>query len=468
MRKIFIFLLILLCHTALGQKKGSSTNKQAQKTYETASQSISYKFYDKALEQLKEAVAIDDKFIAAYQQMGDVYRKLSDYKNAMISYRHVIELDPEFLPLTYFGLGESELNSGDYANALKHLEKYATYPLQESSKKLVDKLIADCRFSLNAIKNPVNFEPANMGASINTKEQEYLPVVTADEKLLIFTRQANRNEDFYRSIRSDDQWSQSEPLSEAINTKIYNEGAQCISPDGMYMFFTGCNRPDGLGRCDIYLSKREGKNWSAPFNIGGPVNTPGWESQPSLTADGKTLYFVSTRPGGYGGYDIWKSDLKSDGSWTVPLNLGPNINTPGTVEEAPTFYEDDEGREVMLFSRRSPVAFTGAGGKIYQSVGGAPATLVAGGPNGVSSGGDNRPSVTHDGRTIFWDSFRTGSLGGPDIWYATRSNTSEPWGQAIQLSQLNSEANDTRPYVSWDGHTLIISAANDIWFSTRE
>ncbi|NEU07171.1 OmpA family protein [Flavihumibacter sp. R14] len=414
MRNFFIFLLLFVCNVAYAQKKGNSTNRQAQKTYELANESISYKFYDKALEQLKEAVKVDDKFIAAHQQMGDVYRKLGEHRNAIISYRKVIELDPEFLPLTYYGLGESELNTGEYSNALKHLEKYASYTLQESSKKLVEKLIADCRFSLAAIKNPVNFQPKNMGAGINTKEQEYLPVVTADEKVLIFTRQANRNEDFFKSTQTDSDWSAAEPLSDAINTKIYNEGAQCISPDGMYMFFTGCNRPDGLGRCDIYLSKREGKNWSAPFNIGGPVNTPGWESQPSLTADGRTLYFVSTRPGGHGGYDIWRSDLKDNGSWTVPVNLGPSINT-AYDEQSPYIHPDGQ---TLYFSSNG---WPGLGNKDLFISRRDPANNNWGKPQNLgypinTFGEESGLTISSDGRTAFFASDQKGGFGGLDIY----------------------------------------------------
>lgn len=408
------FILLGLTNFAYAQKANSSSNKQAQKAYELASQSVSYKFYDKAVDQLKQAISFDGKFIAAHQQLGDVYRKLSDYKNAKLSYQKVLELDTEFLPLTYFGLGESELNTGDYANALKHLQKYATYPLQESSKKLVEKLINDCRFSLEAIKNPVNFQPRNMGETINTKEQEYLPVLTADEQLLIFTRQANRNEDFYKSVQTDSSWSTAEPLSAAINTTIYNEGAQCISPDGMYMFFTGCNRPDGLGRCDIYLSKREGKNWSAPFNIGGPVNTPGWESQPSLTADGKTLYFVSTRSGGQGGYDIWKSDLKNDGSWTYPVNLGPTINTPYD-EQSPFIHTDGQtlyfssngwpglGNKDLFISRKDSAA---KGWRKPQNLGYPINTF----------GEESGLTISSDGKTAFFASDQKGGYGGLDIY----------------------------------------------------
>src|SRR5690606_15402733 len=104
-----------------------------------------------------------------------------------------------------------------------------------------------------AIQKPVSFNPVNLGAEINTKEQEYLPVLTADEGIIIFTRQANRNEDFFKSKRQDGRWEPAAYLSANINTQQFNEGAQCISPDGMYLFFTGCNRPDGAGRCDIYI-----------------------------------------------------------------------------------------------------------------------------------------------------------------------------------------------------------------------
>ena len=414
MRKLLLLFLTCICSLAYAQKPNSSGNKQAQKAYESASQSVSYKFYDKAIEQLKQAVSLDVQFISAYQQMGDVYRKLGDYKNAKASYLKVLELDAEFFPLTYFGLGESELLTGDYQNALSHLQKYSTYPLQESSKKLVNKLIADCNFSLQAIKNPVKFLPENMGGNINTKEQEYLPVITADEKILIFTRQANRNEDFYKSTQADSNWTASEPLSTAINTVSYNEGAQCISPDGMYMFFTGCNRPDGLGRCDIYLSKREGKNWSAPFNIGAPVNTPGWESQPSLTADGKTLYFVSTRPGGKGGYDIWKSDLKDDGTWTVPLNLGPSINTPYD-EQSPFIHADGQtlyfssngwpglGNKDLFMSRKDT---SGGGWSKPQNLGYPINTF----------GEESGLTISSNGKTAFFASDQKGGFGGLDIY----------------------------------------------------
>lgn len=231
------------------------------------------------------------------------------------------------------------------------------------------------------------------------------------------------------------------------------DGCASISPDGLTLAFNSFR----TGNQQIYLAKRSStaEGFGEPEMLPAPINGPGIESCPTI-ARGNRLYFTSTRgePG-----DLFVSKLGPNG-WSDPERLGPNVNNNGTVEESASIYEDDQGREVLVFSRRPAGPLVGPGQKIYQSVDGAPATLVAGGPHSSSS--DARPSVTHDGRTIFWDSLRSGGLG---IWYATRSNTSEPWGQAVHLSQLGTA---TRPYVGWDGELLIIGAFTDIYFSTRE
>lgn len=244
------------------------------------------------------------------------------------------------------------------------------------------------------------------------------------------------------------------------------DGCASISPDGLTLAFNSFR----TGNQQIYLATRSNisEGFGDPVMLPAPINGPGIDSCPTIT-HGNRLYFTSTRgdPG-----DLFVSRLGPKG-WSDPERLGPAVNNTGTVEESASIYEDDEGREVLLFSRRPAGPFVGPGGKIYQSVDGAPATLVAGGPH--SSASDNRPSVSHDGRTIFWDSSRTGSLGGPDIWFATRTSTSEPWGQAIHSSELSSAQSDTRPYIGWNGEILIVStertgsesAVSDIWFATR-
>ena len=152
---------------------------------------------------------------------------------------------------------------------------------------------------------------------------------------------------FYIAHHSDSAWRKALNLGPPINTHG-NEGALTLSPDGKYLFFAACNRDDGLGSCDIYWARRQGKSWSEPENLGPVVNSPQWDSQPTFSSDGKTLYFASKRRGGKGSSDIWKTELQSDEQWSIPVNLGDSINTRAE-EMAPFIHPDDQ---TLYFSSR--------------------------------------------------------------------------------------------------------------------
>ncbi|WP_246138929.1 OmpA family protein [Mucilaginibacter frigoritolerans] len=322
------------------QKQFSTTNKTAIGYFVDANHSLDDNMYDEAVTQLKQAIDEDSKFIEAHLLLADVYHAKRLYQASIAEYLKVIALNPEFNKAVYLKLGSDEIGAAQYDNALKHLQKYLGYPdITPKTSTMAQKLVADCTFSIDAVAHPVPFKPLNMGPAINTADDEYLPVATADESTLIFTRKINNNEDFYKSIMVDGKWQTATYLSNRINTPEYNEGAQSISQDGKFLFFTGCNRPDGMGRCDIYVAQKKGDDWGKPFDLSAPVNTPGWEAQPSISADGRALYFVSNRAGGYGGYDIWKSTL-TDKGWGEPENLGPNINTAYN-EQSPFIHADD-------------------------------------------------------------------------------------------------------------------------------
>ena len=217
-------------------------------------------------------------------------------------------------------------------------------------KAKAEKAIKNAEFAKEAIKNPVDFKPYNLGNLVNSDRYEYFPTLTTDEQTLIFTRRVAKkaekymtssgdDEDFFMTKKRNGEWLPAINMGEPLNS-AYREGAQCISPDGQYIYFTGCNRPDGKGLCDIYVAKKKGNSWSKPQNLGYPVNTGKWESQPSLSSDGKTLYFASDRGGGKGSIDIWKSVKNEDGTWSKPQNLS-EINT-SQKEEAPFMHADGQ------------------------------------------------------------------------------------------------------------------------------
>ncbi len=337
-----ILLLCCLLHGLQGVSQVRSSHKKAQQAYETAGNQLKNRQYDQAIASLESAIALDTGFAAPHQQLADIYRRQKNYEKAAIHYAQVIRLDSTLTSLAWFGLGESLLHIGRYADALPALRKYASAPgVDAKGLRLTEKYIADCEFSIAALRNPFPFHPQNPGEAINSTYDEYFPKLTADQRTIIFTRKINDRENFYESTQdSNDVWQEAAFLQGNINSELYNEGAHCISPDGKYLFFTGCNRPDGLGSCDIYVSRREGGGWGEPHNLGAPINTRGWEAQPALSADGRTLYFVSNRQGGQGGYDIWKSTLQDDGQWGIPQNLGPVINTPYD-ESSPYIHADN-------------------------------------------------------------------------------------------------------------------------------
>ena len=185
------------------------------------------------------------------------------------------------------------------------------------------------------------FTPINLGDGINSEESEYFPSLPVDGNEMIFTRRLNNfNEDFFISEKKDGIWVKATKLLGNINTP-QNEGAQNISQDGKWLVFTGCNRTDGFGGCDLYISYLTDNGWSQAINLGQRINTDQWESQPCLSPDKRDLYFASRSYGGYGGSDIYVSHLQPNGRWGEPENMGPEINTAGD-ESSPFIHADNQ------------------------------------------------------------------------------------------------------------------------------
>jgi flagellar motor protein MotB len=340
-----------------------TTSSKALKLYNEGVTSFDYLDYTKAEINFREAISVDRKFYEAYLMLGDLLANLKRYKEASSNYRAAVKIDSLYFKPLFFNLANAEMMSEDYYNALIHFNVYIVQAgMSEKNKTIARKNAKNCEFAITAMKNPVPFDPINVGSGINTTDDEYWPSITADGQTLMFTRQSkltDRNgpygvsqEDFYISYFSDNKWQKAFNAGAPLNTR-QNEGAQTLSSNGNYMFFTACDRPIGLGSCDIYFSALSGEKWSEPSNLKWPVNTTFWESQPSISADGKTLFFSSNRPGGSGGKDIWFSRENSKYQWSNPVNMGKTINTDGD-EMSPfihfdgkTLYFASDGRQGM-------------------------------------------------------------------------------------------------------------------------
>lgn len=341
--KLWLFFLITFISSIFpspGICQVQKINKKSENAYYLAAKKLDIGLLDDAVDYLTKSIEYDNNNVYALQMLGDIYRKQQKFSLATPLYYEVLNLDPTLSKLTNYALGESLTNTGKYKEAIPYLLRYKESLRDESSKANVERLIANCNFSLNQkLESKITLNP--LPKEINSKYDEYFPKFTATNKNIIFTRKVDNRESFYESEEINGNWIEAQKLKGFVNSSNFNEGAHCISPDGKYLYFTGCNRPDGLGSCDIYVSKNENGNWSSPTNLGAPINTRGWESQPAISADGKTLYFVSNRPGGFGGTDIWKSELDENGKWSKALNLGNNINT-SFDESAPFIHPDNK------------------------------------------------------------------------------------------------------------------------------
>ncbi|MDB5274221.1 MAG: yiaD [Chitinophagaceae bacterium] len=348
MKKLFLsvlFFLFLTLSSFAQQITLSTKNKKAIKYYELAESYTQGRHFDPAIEALENALKEDDQFIEAYFKLGGIYMLFVKKDIAKKYFIKGASLDTNSVKAAnaYFTIADLSLKEGDYVTAKKYLRYVQN--VNPNNKKITQqtpKMLETCDFAIEAMKHPVSFKPVALPKNINKLMVQAYPVLTADKKTLIFNaRMATSREDdenIFKSSWVNGKWSDPVPISANINTQT-NEGACSMSADGRTLVFASCNRKDGVGSCDIYVSYKSGEDWCIPVNMGRKVNSAGWDSEPSISADGKVLYFSSERPGGFGREDIYVSRKQEDGTWGGAKNIGGTINT--------------EGREVASFIHAS-------------------------------------------------------------------------------------------------------------------
>ncbi len=432
----FIVCLFLIETTVYGQCKGdvlkySTTSKKAIKCYEKAQSLINAKLYKEAEEELNNALSVDENFVEAYLVLGDIHSMNREYEKAENDYKRAISINPSFFSESFYLLANNQFNAGKYEAAEKNYRIYlSNRNIFEDNKTKALKALRNCEFAVEALKHPVPFNPVNLGSAINTDVNELYPYLLVDGSSLMFTRNLKDkrtydgyNEDFFISFKDEKgNWDEAVNMGQPLNTLAY-EGAGCLSPDGQIMILAiapdvlgnyGPGRK-GFGGCDLFISMKSGEQWSTPVNMGPAINTPDFESQPSLAPDGRTLYFIRGKRVGYdiAHQDIFTTQYIGKGQWSKPVRLSSKINTDGNEEsvfihpDGQTLYFASDGHPCMggldIFVSR----------KDTSGEWGEPVNL--GYP--INTNKDEFSlTVSADGKNAYFSSDRPGGKGGLDIY----------------------------------------------------
>ncbi len=394
MTKLLLALTLFVTSCGVAQYQSYSTkSKRAIKDYEAARKAFSNvdpvtgaRPLELVKGKLKKALDRSPEFTEASEMLVKVHLTEGNINEAIITQQTVIQNKKHPKSSDYYYLAEMNYNIGEYRACLSALDRFFQMPNRNQYfERFGDKMTKSCKFALKAIKNPVPFQPKNLGPGVNTSRPEYFPTLTADDKTLLFTRLVldkrtmdGVQEDFFVSKATGERWSEGLGISNKINTE-FNEGAPSLSADGKYLIFVGCDLykardygPDreGMGSCDLFVSEKNGDSWTKGFNLGRPVNSGYWESQPSFSSDGKTLYFIRRTAREENGtkvleQDIYISEVMPSGAWSKPKRLSNVINTPGREEsvqihpDGQTLYFSSDGHVGMggldlFMSRKDP------------------------------------------------------------------------------------------------------------------
>ncbi len=353
--KIFLFTLIpfIYAGNTFGQNKSITLNikafnpedKAELDKAETLYMDLNYLQALPIYENLQKLYP--EEYYIMYR-LGMCYLKKQDaYEKAVEYLKPVAESRPNSADVKFY-LGIAYHLTYQFDEAIKEFNEYLQQKIIKTQRPITERLIKNCEYAKELVANPVDVSITNVGAPINTEAAEYVPVISSDEKVMVFTYMGKKSKGGFEDVFSTEkkkngEWKVPSPLGDNINGYDH-DACIALSPDGQILFVYR-DTPNKKG--EIHYSKLNGKKWTTPNPLLGGINTNHWEGSCSLSADGKTLYFTSDKPAGLGGRDIYKSTLINDSIWSEAENLGPTINTPYN-DDAPFFHPD--GRTLVFSS----------------------------------------------------------------------------------------------------------------------
>jgi outer membrane protein OmpA-like peptidoglycan-associated protein len=404
---------------------GATDDKKALQLYAKAKDMQKYTQQERMVF-LKQAMDLQPDYVDAIFMYAEELAKEEKYEQksyapAAAYFKKVIDLCPKYHSDPYYFIGRSNYDDEKYDDAITYLQKFLNFKDDDEkkfSKKYDDYLyqakgmIKYSKFYIDILKNKVPFDPYPV-SGLSTKYDEYLACISPDNQYAFFTRKMpfssmnqtfssedNMKEFFMTSKRgANGEFPEGNKMESPPFNMGRNEGGPSITIDDKELFFTICKDEGGSTlNCDIYYCNVDGSGWGDISNMGPQINDPNaWDSQPSISADGLTLYFASDREGGYGMVDLWTTtkDPRS-GDWSKAVNMGPTINTPGN---------------------------------------------------------DKSPFIHSDSHTLYFSSDGRFGIGGFDIFYS-RADSSGKWGEPKNIGYpINSTGDDLGFFVSTDGKT---------------
>lgn len=368
MKHLFITLLIINCLLApqlSAQEENQSacpeiTNKKAIEYLEKGRNKKKYEFKER-MEYVKKALEEEPDFAEAQYEMAALQITLAvgngtGFKPAEKYLLRAIELCPDINPYAYYYLGQIAWGGEDYAMTVSYFEKFTKNPENAKKPEDFDKaaaLLRQAKFYEQIYKNKVEFDPKPI-KNIDTFEDEFLPMLSPDNEFLYYTKRYMKQgkdvlfpqqvEELTEAQRSNGEFVKPHAMDMPFNTPGENYGGITFSLDNKHLFITVCKaNKKGYVNCDIYTSdlNRE-EEWGPLKNLGPNVNTEdGWEAQPSLSSDGKTLIFAGARADGKG-MDLYKTERENtNAEWQPAVNMGPQINTDKN-EKSPFIHSDSQ------------------------------------------------------------------------------------------------------------------------------
>lgn len=370
--KKYLFLTILLfglsglvlsqgntAFTKSNFKSDPSGFKEAYKALQEGDSKYYSYFFTDALENYLIANAFNPNNAELNAKIGDCYIRSSDKSKATEYFKKAYSLSKDLDGYYFFMMAKSFHINNDFTEAIKYykLSKQKKSKIDNNISTKADKKIRECTYAKKLVETPINAKIESLSEAINTANEEYVPVITADESELFFTSRraesigggtdaaiADYFEDIYYSKLENGKWTTATNMGKPVNSQ-FHDATVGLSLDGQKLFIYRDNKK-GVG--NIYVTEKKGNEWSEPKELPEPINSKNQETSACYSPDGNTIYFVSNRPEGRGGKDIYKATKDKEGNWGEAKNLGATINT---IEDEDAVFLHPDGKTLYFSSK---------------------------------------------------------------------------------------------------------------------